>query len=328
MTRALPLPRFEHLRQLTDDRGLFEHAEGVTPRRHHGYCTDDAARALVLTCLAGGPADLRQRYLDFVVAAVAKDGRCHNRLDPEGNWSDRPGLGDWWGRAIWGLGVAVGSGFGGAAAEQALVRLTGQRAPDRRALAYAALGAAEVAALHPGAKALLADAVSAAMAIEPGTSLTCDWPWPERRLLYDNALLPHALLVAGQALERPELVSRGLGWLEFLVRVQRHDGHLSVVPVGGRGPGEEPPAFDQQPIELASLAAAGALAHQLTGEQRWQDVVSAAAAWFAGENDARVMMVDPDTGAGYDGLTRTGRNLNCGAESTLAANLAVLHANR
>lgn len=327
MVRALPLPRFDHLRRMTDDQGLFEHAEGLSPRRHLGYCTDDAARALVLTCLAGGPADLRQRYLDFVVTAVAEDGYCHNRRDLEGNWADAPGLGDWWGRAIWGLGVAVASGVGGAAAEQALDQLTRQRAPFLRSMAYAALGAAQVAD-QPRARALLADAVAAVVRVESADGQGPDWPWPEPRLSYDNALLPHALLAGGRALERPELLTRGLDWLEFLVCEQSHDGHLSIVPVGGRDPGDQRPAFDQQPIELASLAAAGSLAYQVTGASRWRDLVAAAAAWFDGDNDNGVIMFDDDTGVGYDGLTRTGRSSNAGAESTLAANLVLLLANR
>jgi hypothetical protein len=40
--------------------------------------------------------------------------------------------------------------------------------------------------------------------------------------------------------------------------------------------------------------------------------------WFHGDNDSATPMFDPRTGGGYDGLERFGRNLNQGAESTLA----------
>jgi hypothetical protein len=43
-----------------------------------------------------------------------------------------------------------------------------------------------------------------------------------------------------------------------------------------------------------------------------------AADWFVGRNDAGVSMIDDITGGGYDGLQPHGRNLNQGAESTLA----------
>ena len=41
-------------------------------------------------------------------------------------------------------------------------------------------------------------------------------------------------------------------------------------------------------------------------------------AWFLGDNDARVPLLDERTGGGCDGLSRTGRSRNQGAESTLA----------
>jgi hypothetical protein len=40
--------------------------------------------------------------------------------------------------------------------------------------------------------------------------------------------------------------------------------------------------------------------------------------WFHGDNDASVSMIDDITGGGFDGLHSHGRNLNQGAESTLA----------
>jgi hypothetical protein len=41
--------------------------------------------------------------------------------------------------------------------------------------------------------------------------------------------------------------------------------------------------------------------------------------WFAGGNDVGIELIDPATGAGYDGLHAAGRNENRGAESTLSA---------
>ena len=67
------------------------------------------------------------------------------------------------------------------------------------------------------------------------------------------------------------------------------------------------------------LAEACARAHEVTGEARWARVVDLAAAWFLGDNDSGAVMLDPVTGAGFDGLTPRGRNENRGAESTLAA---------
>jgi hypothetical protein len=55
----------------------------------------------------------------------------------------------------------------------------------------------------------------------------------------------------------------------------------------------------------------------LTGETYWKSVQTLATQWFMGNNDVGVVMFDPATGGGYDGLTARGPNLNQGAESTL-----------
>ena len=54
--------------------------------------------------------------------------------------------------------------------------------------------------------------------------------------------------------------------LRFLLDVETRDGHLSVTGVDGRGPGERDLQFDQQPIEVASIADACARAYDLTGD--------------------------------------------------------------
>ncbi|WP_454778645.1 glycosyltransferase [Georgenia muralis] len=343
-------PLLDHLARLTDARGLFEHALGDVPRPEHGYCVDDAARALVVVCRepAPGPAVLRlgEQYLALCVAATVPDGRARNRMDTAGRWTDQPALGDWWGRALWGLGTAAAHGPP-QYRERALTAFAtgaGRRSPDLRATAFSVLGAGAIVgraspdAATARATALLDDAARTLHAlvldapgdggpgdVGPGEGGPGDggpggaWPWPEPRLTYANATVPEAMLVAGSAPGHEALIARGTRLLAWLLEVQTHQGHLSVVPVGGRGPGDPPPGFDQQPIEVAAIADACARAHDLTGEERWLDGVALARDWFLGDNDVGVPMLDPRTGAGYDGLTPLGRNDNRGAESTLAA---------
>ena len=80
------------------------------------------------------------------------------------------------------------------------------------------------------------------------------------RLTYANATLPEAMIAAGTALDRPELLRRGLELLGWLLARETRQGHLSVTPVGGSGPDDDGPGFDQQPIEVAALADACARA--------------------------------------------------------------------
>jgi hypothetical protein len=332
---ALARPVFDHLHRLTDGRGLFEHAQYGDPRPEHGYCLDDVARALVVICREPRPTKalqaLGRQYLDFTLSAVEADGSCHNRMSIDGSWSDDPAVEDWWGRALWGLGVAAAHAPTQAMRARALLGFrtaARARSPHPRAMAFAALGAGELLLNREGdelsAQRLLSDAV---LAIGP-SGVDPAWPWPQPRLTYGNGSIVEALLLAGAALPDAATQERGLQLLEFLLDIETHDSHLSVTPVGGRGPDDARPGFDQQPIEVAAIADACARAYQLTADRRWLRGVDMAWSWFSGDNDSATPMFDPDTGAGYDGLLRDGRNLNQGAESTLALLSTAQHAQR
>ena len=317
-------PVFDHLERLTDSRGLFEHALLTVPRREHGYCVDDAARGLVVACREaehGRGRRLARCYLAFVLDALDPTGACHNRMAVDGQWRDEAAVGDWWGRALWGLGVAAASAPTPGMRARALAgfRLAAQRrSPHVRPMAFAALGAAELLRKRPdeiAARQLLTDTLAV---IGGGEDDDTRWPWPEERLSYGNASIAEALIVAGDALPDAPALSRGLNLLEFLLRTETRDGHLSVTPVGGRGRDDVGPGYDQQPIEVSALADACGSAFRITRQPSWLTGVSLAWGWFLGDNDSATPMFDPHTGGGYDGLERHGRNLNQGAESTLA----------
>ena len=171
-----------------------------------------------------------------------------------------------------------------------------------------------ICAVYVPARSLMVDAADAMFDIRDDPT----WPWPEPRLYYANALLPDAMIAAGVALERTELVARGVRLLEWLLARETRDGHPSVTPAGGSGPGDVGPGFDQQPIEISTMADACARALRVDESPRWLEGIRMANAWFDADNDAGVMMWDPLTGGGYDGLHADVANQNQGAESTLA----------
>lgn len=318
-----PEPNFEHLLSMTDERGTFEHALFGSPRVEHGYCTDDMARVLVVATresdLHPGAHALAVISVTFLLGALDHQGKCRNRMNRSGDWVDSAGLDDCWGRSIWGLGTAATLSNDRLIRDMstdALERAMRQRSPWPRAMAFAALGAADVLKAHPDdmcARSLLSDAADSISA--PGQH--SGWPWPEARLTYANATLPDAMIAAGAALDRPELLQRGMELLEWLLARETRRGHLSVTPVGGSGPEDRCPGFDQQPIEVAALADACARALAVDGDRQWDDGITAATNWFLGDNDSSVIMWNQDTGGGYDGLQRDGANLNQGTESTL-----------
>jgi hypothetical protein len=298
---------FAHLATLTDQHGLFEHALYREPRPEHGYCADDAGRALAVVCREPEwDAELERLadvYLRYLERAQLPDGRFRNRRSAgaHGVWDEEPGSDDAQGRALFGLAVAAAS-----------------RHPiARRALACFERGAAGWDSPSPRANAWMAIAAAEAGAAQPLPPLArarpdAGWPWPEPRLAYDNALLPEALIAAGE-------VDEGVELLAWLAEVETRDGRFSFTPVGGWAPGEPRPGFDQQPVEAGTMSAACARAFAASGDAHFQTLTLRAADWFMGANDTGVALYDPASGACCDGLQREGRNENCGAESTLAA---------
>ena len=330
----MTLASFAHVLSLSDGIGMFEHAEHGEPRREHGYCTDDVARLLIVAVReperSQAVRELSQMAFRFLAASQSVNGRVRNRRSADGRWHGRHGVEDCWGRSLWAFGTAARR------APEESMRARGassfghgsrQRSPHRRAMAFAALGAVEVAEYDPyhrRSRDLLSDAIT----VIGSPSTNPDWRWPEPRLSYANAALAEALIAAGTVLGRGEVVADGLTMLRWLLDHETFEGHLSPTPVGGAGPGDEPGRFDQQPIEVAALADACHRAHLVTGDESWRRGVDLAIGWFAGDNDLGAVMWDPDTHGGYDGLTPTGPNLNQGAESTLALISTLQHAPR
>jgi hypothetical protein len=329
-----PEPSWAHIARLSDDVGLLEHARNAIVRREHGYCVDDVARGLLVASREPQPTalvvGLAERYLAFLTHAMDTDGRCRNRLSYDRRWLDEPTTGDWWGRALWGLGTAAARStvpWIRREAREAFAIGVRQRSPWPRAMAFAGLGAAEILRADPRDRAaaqLLADAATVIGVPDSDPA----WVWPERELTYANPALAEVVIAAGDLLGDEPLLADGLRMLSWLCEMQTNDGHLSTVPVGGWRPGVPKHRHDQQPIETAATADACATAAAVTGDDRWDEPLHLAVTWFLGDNDTQTVMYDPLTGGGYDGLKQDGPNLNQGAESTLALVSTLQHARR
>jgi hypothetical protein len=274
----------------------------------------------VVVCREPSPSQelitLGRRYLHFLAQAQAADGRFRNRLGHDRRWRDQPGTEDCWGRALWALGTAAVRGPTPGIREESFSRF-GRGAqllsPWPHAMAFAALGAAEILGKwsgHSGALAILAHAH--AIIGEPPEDTA--WQWPAPRLSYANAAIAEAVIAAGASLGDDRVLDNGLRMLRWLLKVETRDGHLSVVPTGGWGLGEGRPAFDQQPIEAAALADACMRAAAVTSDSGWLAGVEMSVAWFLGDNDSQIPLLDERTGGGCDGLGRDRRNRNQGAE--------------
>jgi hypothetical protein len=151
-----------------------------------------------------------------------------------------------------------------------------------------------------------------------------NWPWFEDIVTYDNAKLPHALILSGRWGGNERALNVGLASLRWLLSVQSSPRGC-FRPVGVHGffrRGELQAAFDQQPLEAHATLSACIEAHAATGDEYWLEQARWVFEWFLGRNDLGLPLFDARTGGCRDGLLEDRVNENQGAESTLAMMLS------
>jgi hypothetical protein len=336
----LPLLNLAHLQRLTDDTGLIQHAIFIVHNYAEGYTTDDNARALILTILLeelnrempAGVESLASRYLAFLWHAFNPEARrFRNFFAYERRWLEDIGSEDSHGRALWSLGFVLGRSQNQGLRDTAsrLFELTLPIVPEftsPRAWAFS------LVAVHEYFRRFSGDRVVQDVRVVLAERLlalydrchTENWLWYEDSMSYANALLPHALLLCGQWLERSDMSEVGLASLKWLADIQRSpEGHF--VPIGSDGfyrrDGTKA-RFDQQPIEASTMVSACLEAYRMTGDESWYREARRSFEWFLGRNDLGLPLYDPTTGGCRDGLHPDRVNRNQGAESTLAFLLA------
>jgi glycosyltransferase involved in cell wall biosynthesis len=333
--RVLPEMKLEHLSRMTDSTGLFQHAIFTVPNFSEGYCTDDNARAFILTVLLDELEEERERTRTLATAYAAflnhafdpATGRFHNHLSFDRRWLDQLGSEDCHGRALWALGLGAGRSthrsfrvMAGQLFAQALPPVTDFTSP--RAWAFGLLGIHEYLRRMGGDRQVhqSREALTARLMGLFNRSAQPDWPWFEEDLTYDNAKLAHALILSGRATGQPAVFERGLDALRWLAEVQTSEnGHFRPIGSNGFYPRGGPRAdFDQQPIEAQAMVSACLEAYRATSDRWWYEQAHRAFDWFLGWNDLGLELYSPRTGGCRDALHVDRVNGNQGAESTLA----------
>ncbi len=332
----VPEPRLDHIRRLTDDVGIYQHANFTIPDRTHGYCTDDNARGLMAMTRyysqypEAPTLELLDRYLSFVLYAQDESGRIRNFLNFDRTWRKNEPPSDAFGRALWALGAVIADppslSYLSVIKDcfDRSVEHAGKESP--RSMAYAILGMSDYLKQFPGAsdiKRQLATSADRLVGLYERYSHP-QWQWFEEILAYDNAILSHALFVAGAVLGE-EYVKVAETTCEFLLESTFEVDHFSFVGCNGwYKRGGKKAAFDQQPIEAMGTILMLGDAYQATGNVRYLALQRKAFDWFLGENDLRMPVYDFKTKGCHDGLTAGGVNSNQGAESTLSFFLSLL----
>jgi len=338
-TLSIEVPELSlaHLEKLTDDTGLYQHANFTIPNREHGYCTDDNARAVILMtkhyAQYSEPQALRllDTYFSFIIHSQNSDGTIRNFMNFDRSWLKDEPLNDAFGRVLWAFGTVMAQPPSSAYLSIAKscfdksVELIQKQLP--RGMAYSILGMCDYLKQFPGASDIKRqlELTADGLIIQYEENNYPDWDWFEEILTYDNAILPYALFVAGLTSGNKKYIEIAEKTCEFLLTNTFNNEYFSFIGCKGfYERGGTKATFDQQPIEAASTVMMLRAAYDATQKEKYLTLQRKAFDWFLGQNELRIPLYDFRTKGCNDGLLRDGVNTNQGAESTLSFLLSLL----
>ncbi len=332
----VPEPTLVHLKRLTDDTGLIQHAKFTVPNREHGYATDDNARGVIAMTKYYAqyhePEALRlfNIYLSFILNSQKSDGTVRNIMNFDRSWLRNEAVHDGLGRVLWAMGTVMADppslNYLPIIKDQFDNSVNYVCKQHPRGMAYSILGMSDYLKQFPGASDIKRHLEIAADGLvhQYEEHSMPDWNWFEDILTYDNAIMPCALFAAGSVLD-DKYNGVAEKTCEFLLEKTFDGEHFSFVGCKGwyERKGSKA-AFDQQAIEVPSTMMMLRAAYEATGKSEYLKLQRKAFDWFLGENDLHIPLYDFRTKGCNDGLTPGGVNINQGAESILSFLLSLL----
>lgn len=328
----MPDLNFEHIQNLTDRTGIFQHAVYHMPNLKEGYCIDDNSRALLLMILAGkgnnNPVakQLLPVYLSFIHYMQTDNGRFRNFMLFDKTCPEEFGSEDSFGRTMMALGYLVNEGAPPMlvrAGKEIFARSAGhiENLKSLRGMANSIVGLCKfVSGNYP-------DDLNKEIVVELADKLKTEfnqsrgqnWYWFESNLSYDNAILPLAMLHAFELTGDKSYFMVAGEAMDFLESIVLRDSFFRPVGNGGwMNRNGKPAFFDQQGIDTMAMILYYQQAYKLTGDEIYKTRLITCYNWFLGANDLGLALYDVETGGCSDGLQPDGINYNQGAESTLA----------
>lgn len=338
-TLSIEVPELSlaHLEKLTDDTGLYQHANFTIPNREYGYCTDDNARAVIAIAKHyaqySEPQTLKllDTYFSFIIHSQNSDGTVRNFMHFDRRWFEEEPLNDAFGRVLWAFGTVMAQPP--SPAYLSIAKSCFDKSVEHihkqlpRGMAYSILGMCDYLKQFPGASDIKRqlELTADGLIIQYEENHYPDWEWFEDILTYDNAILPYALFVAGLTSGNKKYIEIAEKTCDFLLANTFNNEFFSFVGCKGwYERGGTKAIFDQQPLEAASTVMMLRAAYDATQKEKYLILQRKAFDWFLGQNELRIPLYDFRTKGCNDGLLRDGVNTNQGAESTLSFLLSLL----
>jgi len=330
----LLLPPFSltHIKRLTDDTGIIQHAKFGIPNLKEGYCLDDNSRALLMVLMTYKQKkdplalELMPIYLSYIHYLQNKDGTFKNFLSFKRDFLDEVGSEDSFGRTIWALGYLLGNAPNDSYYQMGKLLFFNaapnfEKLKSIRSIANTIIGISHYLYTNPTDDDMTERLRNLAgkLVIHYEQNQSEGWKWFESLLAYDNGILPLSLLHASHILNDSKVTDVAIEAMEFLTEHTLKDGSLSIIGnkewfkrEGTRS------IFAQQPVDAMAMVLMYQQAYLLTKDKEYLNKLFACFMWFLGENDLRMSLYDFETKGCCDGFENYGVNRNQGAESSLA----------
>lgn len=339
------LPKFslDHIKRLTDDTGIVQHAVYGIPNLKEGYCLDDVSRALIMALMSyrqnrnKDAHELLPIYLSFIHYMQTKSGFFRNFLSFERTFLDSNGSEDSFGRTIWALGYTIRYSpnhsyyqFAKNIFFKSIANF--DNLEHLRGIANSLIGISYYLRTNPEDMELRSklNNLTNAMLNSYNKHKDENWHWFEEVISYDNGILPLALFHSAEITGDSTVLSVAKESTAFLISLTLSKGDLS--PIGSEGwlrKGGEVALFAQQSIDVMAIILLFFQAYSTTKERHYIEKMYQSYMWYLGDNELRMPLYDYETKGCCDGLDSHGVNQNQGAESTLAyliSHLTVLKA--
>ncbi len=338
----IPAINLEHIKRLTTDFGMIQFAKISEPVLSSGYTLDDNARALIAVAkhfeLTGKFSDLPliNIYLNFIIFCQQENGAFLNYVTIDKQFFDKnkdENLEDANGRAMWALGEFLSlkqlldfnlQAQVEAAFQKAIPTVDKLQSP--RAIAFCIKGLYYYYQFKNDESVLK---IITKLADNLVSKFRCvsneEWQWFEEYLTYANALLPQAMLLAGQCTKNDIYKDVAHKSFDFLVETIFDNERISVVSnQTWLHKGKKSNIYGEQPIEIAYTILAVESFYKENYNKDYLQKMKISFNWFLGENHLNQIIYNPSTAGCYDGLEEHQVNLNQGAESTVSYLLARL----
>lgn len=306
----------KHLSYLTDDFSIWQHTNGPKIDEGHGYSLDDGARAL-LVALKIKDYGKAKIYIDFLEKAIG-NGKFVLFYDKDRRPLYKPVSEDALGEAYWALAECVDNKFEPAQAKRIIKSITPRVKTfiEPRGVAYALLGSVLI-------DEKMAISFAEFLVKKYKSNSSKNWKWLENDICYSNAIIPLALVSAGDKFQKKLFRETGLRMLDFLNTVSK-DKNIPIT-IGNKGwylKGKKKAVFDQQPIDAAYQVLANLRAWESTSLPKYMNEAKKYFSWFWGNNLVGKPLINTRRESCYDGLHSGGTSKNCGSESIVCYLLA------